>query len=309
MPKILFIIALAFSSITLSFAKSKVDYKHCQEAVNNLFQIEKISGNKTPAVFEIAEDGSLVANDKYTVLSKYNEETGEYIFRTRAKEKKGFSLFNKADSQPIKLYSYIAKKDSEGRLHSLEAQGECEECKTKLEIAYSKNNCVAKRVYQVDEQKAALVSADLETCKSLRELQKDLFKKMKKANKCQNELNQYYKESADIADIMLTKINEKPEFAESLKEGSLVGQLQSIKDGAKDLKEKDAEASEREEGQMELHDNFNQLLGNCIATFDKQALKTNKIYKDKKGLYEIKKENIGDKVDNPLKNLNIVTEE
>lgn len=299
-------LGLSFSAV----AKNKVDYSHCQEAVNNMFQLEKISGQRLPSVFFIDESGHLQPNENYIKLSKFNEETGEYVFRTKNKTKKSFSLFSREKQSPsVKLYNYIVKKDEYGRVFSIEAQGTCESCKDKIEIAYSKKRCVPKRIYSTNGDNISTVTADIESCRSISQIQKNLFRRMKKANKCLNKLNDFYKKTAEVSDILITKIAEQPEWAENLEKGLLSQQLELMKINASSLKEKDENAVVREETEQALQNNFNDVLGSCRQYYGNSVLKDNKIFKNQSGIYEVKKENTGTRIDNPLDEINKVKEE
>ena len=319
-----------------SFAQKGVKYDYCQDAINKTFNIDSLvekqanfeefeagkpyknekeklerlnelyrdkeyiteghPGSKTnkagssKPLFKIDEYGKLVPDEKLVTISLFNEQTGEYNFRIKGSE----------SSNAIALGKFVVKKDEQGRIFSIEEQGNdlrCKKCVRKLELSYSKKKCVPKRIVSVDLQKNIAVITDAEVCKNLDDIQKQLYKKMSKMDKCMNALNEHYQTTAEVSELMLSNVIDSNEAG--IVDGNFSNYLQSINSLSKELKEKDQEFELRYEKQRMLQKQYDDLLDQCTYYLGKDVVNTKSVYKKKSGIFEIKKESIGNQVDDP----------
>ncbi len=353
-------LGLSFSAM----AKSKTDYKFCQEAVDNLFTVDnliedqltngliigseksfpELEKGRTP-LFSINEKGELDEEESKVQESFSDESTGVYRFRLnddllkkeKAKYESNMLSMIKAEEEnykakiksgiaepekgplaklgvvsketipefDVKLREYIVKKDDNGRVFSIEEVGNryCESCSRKVEFAYSKKKCLPKNVIEKNSNGENAIAANAVVCKNMEDIKKQLFKKMKKFNKCTDVMNKYYREAEEKASIMISELEQEVGAKENFVGSDLNKSLHTINENAALLRESDDIYEIRNEAQSALQKSYDQMLDNCDLYLGKGVVDTGSVYKNKKGVFEIKKDRTGRRVENPLDEL------
>lgn len=305
---------LALSLSFSAFSKDEIDYSQCQDVIDNMFQAEKVTGNKTVPAFIIDENGDPQPNEDHTEQLDMSKENGTYKYGNIVKSKKLFNT-NKDKKKQSLIHEIVVKKDEYGRLFSIKYKGK--NYNQDVEITYSKNKCIPKRVYTTMlKDNETTVTADIEACQSLENSKKDLLKKLNKAHSCLNNLNEYLQTVNDISEHFSAKISEKPEWAKKMAKGTFVNNLEQINKNTKTLTKKKeiVENLTRVKGKKDpkdeidlLSDNMDMLIHSCVSVYGSSV--SGSLFSDKKGIYEIKKEVVGVKDDNPIDHIDYVKQE
>lgn len=327
-----------------ALAQPKVKYDLCQDTVDQLFTVDnlvdaqlnsgvvlsedksfpEIRKNNTP-LFKINDKGELDEEESKVMKSKFDESTGVYLFRLKddivKKQKKAHVAkyeamlkngeIEKDDIPPfnVHLKEYIVKKDEQGRIHSIEEKGNmyCADCSRKVELSYSKKKCLPRNVVDTDSEGNEKIVANSVACKNLDDIKKQLFKRMEKLNKCRDLMNEHYRNASEVASVMLGKIEEEAIGRENYAESALVKNLKSIQEKAEELRESDGVHSDRIQKQSDFDLVYNDVLADCNTYLGKNVINAKKVYKEKDGIFDIRKDKIGKKVDNPLEELRKVS--
>jgi hypothetical protein len=336
MRKLVTILTL-FASFS-ALAQPKVKYDLCQDTVDQLFTVDnlveaqlnsgvvlsedksfpEIRKNNTP-LFKINDKGELDEEESKVMKSKFDESTGVYLFRLKddivKKQKKAHvakyeAMLKNGDIKKIPDFDihkkkYIVKKDDQGRIYSIEEKGNmyCADCSRKVELSYSKKKCLPRNVVDTDSEGNEKIVANSVACKNLDDIKKKLFKRMEKLNKCRDLMNEHYSKASEVASEMLGKIEEEANGREKYAESDLVQNLKSIQEKAKHLRESNQVLKDRIQKQSDFDHVYNELLADCNTYLGKNVIKAKKVYKEKNGIFEIKKDKPGKKVDNQLEEL------
>lgn len=340
MRKLVTILTLIASFSAL--AQPKVKYDLCQDTVDQLFTVDnlvdaqlnsgvvlsedksfpEIRKNNTP-LFKINDKGELDEEESKVVKSEFAESTGVYLFRLKddivKKQKEAHfakyeTLLKNGDIIKIPTFDihkkkYIVKKDDQGRIYSIEEKGNmyCADCSRKVELSYSKKKCLPRNVVDTDSEGNEKIVANSVACKNLDDIKKQLFKRMEKLNKCRDLMNEHYRNASVVASVMLGKIEEEAKGREKYVESDLVKNLKSIQEKAKKLRESNQVLKDRIEKQSDFDLVYNEVLADCNTYLGKNVIKAKKVYKERDGIFDIRKDKIGKKVDNPLEELRKVS--
>lgn len=250
-------------------------------------------GKSRRPLFVVNEEGRLVPNDKLITVSMFDESTGEYSFRVKGSD----------NSDAIALGKYVVKKDEQGRIMSIEQKGidlRCPKCSIKMNLTYSKSKCVPKRILSYDANKQVAVVADAVVCKNLDNIRRDLYKKMKKLNKCMNALNEHYQTTSEVSEVMLERMSNPIPPNNNVSPGQLYSYLENINSLSKELKEKEEDFETRYSKQREFQEQYNELLNQCESYLGKDTVKARNVFKKESKIYEIKKERRSENQVSPL---------
>lgn len=333
---------IALIALTMSFsvmAAPKVKYGLCQNAVDQLFTVDNLSeaqlnngsilsedksfpaiqNGQTP-LFKLNEKGELDEEESKVMKSKFDESTGQYLFRLKneiveAHKKKHVAQYEKMVSEgkiekedippfDVHLKEYIVKKDDNGRIFSIEEKGNpyCDSCSRKIEMAYSKKRCVPKNIVETKVGNEQIV-ANIVACKNLDALKKDLFKRMKKVNKCLDVMNEHYREANEMAKVVLGNLDNEALGRDTYEQSEFYKNLEKVRDQALELKESDSALGDRMTKQTDFDTLYHGILKTCGSYFGKDTVSAKKVFSDKDGSYQIKRDKTGVKIDNPLEEL------
>ena len=274
----LIILTMFLSSLSVFAKKGETNYSHCQDTFTDLF------------------NGQFIISDKHT-LEHVSGVTQEPSYDLKTGIYKFYPI--DADVKKSKAQTFQVLKDSEGRIRSIESLNDCKDCPKKVELAYSKGTCLPKNVFYTNRDGNEELRAEVETCKSFKELQKDLLKKMNKANKCLDIMSEYYKTSGEIAGVFESKVagDRKVDLSDGSQE--LVKHLQEIQVEAKALTDANVKLQERMNSQENISSVLAKVNASCELNLGKKLLKDGALFKGRKNIYEIRKEDISTVIQKP----------
>ena len=293
---------LLLLSILATFTAQAKDtnYKYCSNSAGKVFQIADIEGHKLPPLFKIADDGKLIANEKYAEQDFYDNShdrmTQDYKFRVSTKNKGILSIFTKKSIKADDLYySFRVSRDSKGRIKSIVKKSQCVDCKdeVKVEMTYSKGRCVPRQIVSKNLEGESAIVTDTLLCRNLIKSQRKLHKTIDKSAKCIDKLNKMYTDTEASLKAQLDRINkESSEFdsqSDSILKDNLEKMISLNKDLAKPLKiysgltdsEDESLSAEEKLGHKSEHLILlsSELIGNCSKSLDTNMLVENKVFK------------------------------
>lgn len=255
-----------------------VDYGNCQKTLNKMFEGKKSMFGGLKAVIKIDDKGNLVSNSKNLEIQEFNIKTGLHVFK---------------EVKSGKTFRYITKKDVKERLSSISCIENCYSNTNKIEIAYSKNTCLPKRVYETDENKVSQTTVDLEACKSIKDIKKKFFKNLRNAKTCRNNLRDMYKKAANVADYFAESIStspRSPDLAHDLNpsEDSFVTQLSGLSSKSKKLTANLDDTGKLGDIEVEAQDHFTDIIARCNNFLGKSLVNSNSVFEKNGNVFEIK---------------------
>lgn len=290
------VLGLSLSAFAQSKYSEKYDYQKCQFNTNKLFQVGSKDGKAFPRIFDIDEKtNTLVPNDDHTSLSMMDVKTGEYRFTKTSKEKIRLSkiaLRKHRSDAPGTSYSFLVKRDDEDRITSISMVNPEDGIKKTVNMVYSKDECVTSDVFIESDDKVELV-ADIVSCRSLSERYKELFKKVKDANKCMAELGFFHDYLKETTKALTDRLESyQPAGTEGKKvnfRSDLYNHMKRMTEISMDLNQTVAKKAKEVGLEEELSREFSEVQNLCFQNFtDKFLYKKDLFESNNKGVMSIK---------------------
>jgi hypothetical protein len=271
MNKILITGLVLLSSFHLYAEES--DYDYCNDTTNSVFKINPDKNSERNSIFQIDDNGHLVANEKKVAFDSYSTKNEDSVHKYETTSlKKGVDL----------NHSYSVKRDSKGRVVSIDQS--CENCGPthSVEFSYKKKDCLPQKVVRKNIDGSLELIADAQTCNKFIRIEKDLAKYQSKAESCLNSLELSYQEAEKHSKSMLKKLSEDGYRHNNSHKESFLDSLDFIKSNANKISRPIKNFEEEIGLRNEYKESMSRLIRKCITSFDKGMLLRDSNFKQHK---------------------------